>query len=155
MNLNEPVQVEVVGEVAVKQSARTPFSVWKQAFSNAVSTDLNVDLPAGKMLVIETATIRITLPGGQFVTEVALTSVGPSSTGGHADLSVLHQGTVTSAEGSWTYYVGTHPITLRIDTRTQTLLRARVQRIQFAGLFSSPLGQAIIELKLSGYTENI
>lgn len=148
VNLNEPVAVTVSGPVEVQgtvdvlnDALRTPFrhtevvSLPDGTFARTGA----VTLPAGKRLVIETVVASASLPGGQ--NAVAAVSIP----GGHnAYLSLQSHGNF----GGNTFFVGTHPITLRIDTVQTPTINLDTGR-------SAGAGTGTFRVSVFGYTEDI
>jgi hypothetical protein len=148
VTINEPVAVTVTGPVEVEgtvevlnSALRTPFHKTLSATisANTVNGTLNFSIPTGKRLVIETLSVRASVPAGQAV-QASFSGIGQDTFSLFLPLSL--QGSF----GGNDVYVTTQKVRLIIDRRLITILATDVLR--------SGGGPANFQATVVGYLED-
>lgn len=146
-SLPEPVAVAVSGSVEVRgavqvvnDALKTPYA-HTETFSlapNNVNETRLITLPVAKRLVVESVTVRLGVPAGQF--GAASLTLGTAV----ADISVQSQGLF----GPESVFIGTHRVRLRINTSETPALGVGVVR-------SAGIGSAQVRVSVFGYVEDL
>lgn len=115
----------------------------KSLFNNSEFNFASFAVPAGKRLIIETITVRATVPPGQKA-EFVLLTIGSEGSTTNDPLTVQSQG-VTEAVGGQERLSGTHPVRIRVDgTGQPSDITVSMTRNPAAGL-------AFLLASISGY----
>lgn len=143
--ITEAIPVEVTNVPAVEVATRQPHQFAANNFPghDVRLTNFRFDVPAGKRLVIENASVKVQVPAGQHVVS-SISGNGPRDVGfAQTHLVLVKQGTFDGAD----LYTANHPLQLWVGPGEEngTILVKR----------SGTGGVMIVEAAFSGYLEDL
>ena len=149
VNVSQPVQIVGVVET-INDVLRTPFAktISQPLTAGEAQVFLNIDVPAGKRLIVETVSIEAThLPTDYVSVDLQTVASDDPSSGCATALTFTD---TRNASGGLAVSHGTHPIVVRVNGKTGGLAALR-----FVCSKTSSAGTFVFRISVRGYTVDI